>query len=57
MDSDPEDLSTDYSNRDSNKGIVNSAFEPYMLLLKEMKIINDNAFELTRYFDDGKNKN
>ena len=51
MDNDPEDLSTDYSNRDSNKGIVNSAFEPYKPLLKEMKIINDNAFELTRYFD------
>ncbi|MDR6764434.1 hypothetical protein J2Y38_004667 [Flavobacterium sp. 2755] len=51
MDNDPEDLSTDYSNRDSNKGIVNSNFEPYMPLLKEMKLINDNAFELTRYFD------
>ncbi|WP_134151457.1 hypothetical protein [Flavobacterium sp. 270] len=51
MDNDPEDLSTDYSNRDSNKGIVNSKFEPYGDLLKEMKIINENAFELTRYFD------
>jgi hypothetical protein len=51
MDNDPEDLSTDYSNRDSNKGIVNSKFEPYLPLLKEMKIINDNAFELIQYFD------
>ena len=51
MDNDPEDLSTDYSNRDSNKGIVNSKFEPYLPLLKEMKTINDNAYELTQYFD------
>lgn len=51
MDNDPEDLSTDYSNRDSNKGIVNSKFEPYLPLLKEMKIINDNAYQLTQYFD------
>nr|WP_294779933.1 hypothetical protein [uncultured Flavobacterium sp.] len=51
MDNDPLDLSTDYSNRDSNKGIVNSNFEPYLPLLKEMKVINDNAYELTRYFD------
>ena len=51
MDNDPLDLSTDYSNRDSNKGIVNSNFEPYQPLLKEMKVINDNAYELTRYFD------
>jgi hypothetical protein len=51
MDNDPEDLSTDYSNRDSNKGIVNSKFEPYLPLLEEMKIINDNAYQLTQYFD------
>lgn len=51
MDNDPEDLSTDYSNRDSNKGIVNSKFEPYLPLLKEMKIINDNALNLVQYFD------
>ncbi|WP_131479120.1 hypothetical protein [Flavobacterium sp. T16_6] len=51
MDNDPEDLSTDPSNRDSNKGIVNSKFEPYLPLLKEMKIINDNALNLIQYFD------
>ncbi|MGQ7947540.1 hypothetical protein [Flavobacterium sp. WC2509] len=51
MDNDPEDLSTDYSNRDSNKGIVNNKFEPYLPLLKEMKIINDNALNLIQYFD------
>ena len=51
MDNDPDDLSTDYSNRDSNKGIVNNKFEPYLPLLKEMKIINDNALNLIQYFD------
>lgn len=51
MDNDPEDLTTDYSNRDSNKGIVNSKFEPYLPLLDEMKKINDNAFQLIQYFD------
>jgi hypothetical protein len=49
-DNDPEDLSTD-SNRDSNKGIVNSKFEPYSSLLEEMKIINENALNLIQYFD------
>ena len=28
----PEDLTTDYSNRDSNKGMVNWNFEPYPAL-------------------------
>lgn len=51
MDNDPEDLSTDPSNRDSNKGIVNSKFEPYLFLLNEMKIINDNTLNLIQYFD------
>jgi hypothetical protein len=50
-DNDPEDLSTDPSNRDSNKGIVNSKFEPYSSLLEEMKIINENALNLIQYFD------
>lgn len=48
---DPEDLTTDYSNRNSNKGIVNSKFEPYLPLLKKMKIINNNALNLIQYFD------
>lgn len=51
MDNDPEDLTTDYSNRDSNKGIVNSKFAPYLPLLNEMKTVNDNALNLIQYFD------
>jgi hypothetical protein len=39
------------SNRDSNKGIVNSDFEPYEPLLKNMKQLNDHAYELIQYLD------
>lgn len=51
MDNDPLDLSTDESNRDSNKGIINSNYEPYWPLLKQMKLINDNTLQLINYFD------
>jgi hypothetical protein len=48
QDNDPKDLSTDPSNRDSNKGIVNSEFQPYTPLLEEMKKINWHVYELTQ---------
>ncbi len=51
QDNDPNDLKTDPSNRDSNKGIVNSEFVPYEPLLREMKKLNDNVYHLTRFFD------
>lgn len=51
QDNDPNDLKTDPSNRDSNKGIVNSEFSPYQPLLQEMKKLNDNVYNLTRFFD------
>jgi len=51
QDNDPEDLTTDPSNRDSNKGIVNSAFEPYEPLVKNMKLLNDHVYELIQYLD------
>lgn len=51
QDNDPLDLTTDYSNRDSNKGMVNSNFEPYKPLLENMKALNDNTFQLIQYFD------
>lgn len=50
-DNNPLDLSTDPSNRDSNKGIVNWQFEPYAPLLQAMKEINTNAYRLVEYFD------
>jgi hypothetical protein len=52
QDNDPLDLTTDPSNRDSNKGIVDSAYDPYLPLLEEMKSVNDNTYNLIRYFDE-----
>lgn len=51
MDNDPENTKTDYSNRDSNKGVVKWNFEPYTPLLDEMKQLNDNVWSLIKYFD------
>ncbi|MEQ8471357.1 MAG: hypothetical protein RIC35_09230 [Marinoscillum sp.] len=51
QDNDPNNLQTDPSNRDSNKGIVNSDFEPYTPLLKNAKKVNDHAYELIQYLD------
>jgi hypothetical protein len=50
-DNNPEDLSTDPSNRDSNKGIVNYRHEPYVVLLNDMKKLNNNVYALVDYFD------
>jgi len=50
-DNNPEDLSTDPSNRDSNKGIVNYRHEPYTELLDEMKKLNNHVYALIDYFD------
>jgi len=51
QDNDPDNLKTDYSNRDSNKGIINSGFEYYMPLIDNMKTTNDNVYGLTQYLD------
>lgn len=51
MDNDPDDLTTDPSNRDSNKGIVDRYFTPYIPLLDQMKQINTNTYNLIQYFD------
>ncbi len=50
-DNNPLDLSTDPSNRDSNKGLVNWQFEPYTPLLQAMMEVNTNAYRLVDYFD------
>jgi len=50
-DNNPLDLSTDPSNRDSNKGIVNCNYEPYFDLLNKMKDINTQAYNLIDHFD------
>lgn len=51
MDNDPQNLNTDPSNRDSNKGIVQWNYTPYPELLTHMKAINDCTFNLTRFYD------
>jgi hypothetical protein len=51
-DNDPEDLTTDPSNRNSNKGIVNVNYQPYTNLVNQMKMINHQAYRLIEFFDD-----
>jgi hypothetical protein len=52
QDNDPLDLKTDPSNRDSNKGIVNSNYLPYQPLLDNMKQLNEHVFELIQFVDN-----
>ena len=51
QDNDPLNLKTDPSNRDSNKGMVNSNFEPYKPLMENMKMLNNHVFELIQHLD------
>jgi hypothetical protein len=51
QDNDPKDKEADPSNTDSNKGIVNSLFEPYQSLIDEMKKINDKTYSIIDFFD------
>ncbi len=50
-DNDPDDKTVDPSNRDSNKGIVTSRYEPWQPLLEAMKALNARAYGLVRFFD------
>nr|WP_294897917.1 hypothetical protein [uncultured Pedobacter sp.] len=51
QDNDPNNLNTDSSNRDSNKGIVDSDFNRYGPLLNQMKILNTQVYNVINYFD------
>jgi hypothetical protein len=51
QDNDPLNINTDSSNRDSNKGVVTSNYQPYQPLLDNMKQLNDHVFELIQYLD------
>lgn len=51
QDNDPDDPSADPSNKDANKGIVNTSYEPYIVLLVKMKEIHELKFHLIDYFD------
>lgn len=52
-DNDPENLKTDPSNRDSNKGMVTNRYEPYPDMAASMKRINERVYQLVEYFDSG----
>ena len=51
QDNDPADLTTDPSNRDSNKGIVDSEYDVYEALLEEMRTLNTQVYPLIDHFD------
>jgi hypothetical protein len=53
MDNDPDDLRTDPSNRDSNKGMVSIRYQPYRDLVSGMKAINRELYPLADHFDAG----
>jgi hypothetical protein len=53
MDNDPEDLTTDPSNRDSNKGIVKIDYTPYQDLLDGMRELNFSLYALIDWMDRG----
>lgn len=50
QDNDPQNLNTDPSNRDSNKGVVTWDFQPYTPLLDNMKQLNDNVPKLLDFY-------
>lgn len=51
IDNDPLDTKVDPSNRDSNKGIVTTSYQPYEPLLRAMRELNFQVYPLTVYFD------
>ena len=54
QDNDPTDTSTDASNRDSNKGLVDNKFAPYAPLAEQMRLLNTHVYAVTDYFDQPK---
>ena len=51
QDNDPNDPTADPSNNDSNKGLVNTQYQVYETLAEKMKSINDNKYQIIKYFD------
>ncbi|MEM8944874.1 MAG: hypothetical protein AAGD11_06785 [Planctomycetota bacterium] len=50
-DNDPLDMTTDPSNRDSNKGILNSSYEPWTEFLNRMRALNARVYSIAEHFD------
>lgn len=57
MDNDPTIANAEPSNIDANKGIVNTAYEPYVDMLAKMKEINLQVYNIIDYFDAPKTVN
>ncbi|NTV89477.1 MAG: response regulator [Clostridiales bacterium] len=51
QDNDPDQKDAEPSNIDSNKGMVDSYYNPYADLISAMKPLNLNAYALIEYFD------
>ena len=51
LDNDPDDKTTDPSNRDSNKGLVNLRYDPYPDLLNAMRALNHDIYALADHFE------
>ncbi|MBQ7293539.1 MAG: hypothetical protein IJW79_07360, partial [Clostridia bacterium] len=50
-DNDPEDLTTDLSNRNANKGIIDNDGNEYTELTEYMKELNTQKYNLIKFFD------
>jgi hypothetical protein len=51
QDNDPTAKGVDPSNIDSNKGIVDNYYKPYLELTNSMKQLNEQVYSLIKYFD------
>lgn len=51
QDNDPNDPNADPSNKDSNKGLVNTFYEVYRPLADKMKALNENVYQLIKLID------
>ena len=52
QDNAPDDAAADFSNKDSNKGLINTNYETYPALAEKMTQLNKQVYDLIRYFDN-----
>ncbi len=50
-DNDPDDPNAEPSNRNSNKGLLTSAFKPHTDYLQELRALNWNVYDVISYID------
>lgn len=55
QDNDPEDLTTDPSNRDSNKGLIDIYYNPYTDLMDIVNLTNENVYSYLDYLSTEEN--